>query len=479
MTGISDYRAHDALGLAGLVRRREVSPAELLETAIEVAEAVEPKIHALAQKLYDYGRKAAAAPLPEGPFTGVPFLLKDISAVLKGTSNSQGSRFFANMPPAEIDSTLVERYKQAGVVIFGKTTTPEMALAASTEGAFVGATRNPWALDRTAGGSSGGAAAAVAAGIVPAAHASDGGGSIRIPSSCCGLFGMKPTRARTPAGPFAGEGWGSLSVNHVVTRSVRDSAAFLDATQGYAPGDPYCAPPPARPFLSEIGADPSRLRVALHTSPLSGVPVDPDCLTAARDAAALLESLGHHVEEATPPPGQWEELGLALWVLVASNVSLALKTRAEQLGRPLMPDDVDPVTWNAVEFSSTLDVEAYPAALAVIHRQGRTMATFHETYDVVLSPTLAQPPVCLGQLSTANPDADIYARALAEFSPFTQLYNITGQPSMSLPLHWTAAGLPVGVMISGRYGEEGLLFRLASQVEQAKPWFHRTANLGQ
>ncbi|MGE4327291.1 MAG: amidase [Pseudodonghicola sp.] len=479
MTGIANYRDHDGLGLAALIRQKEVTPAELLEAAIAAAETADPLVHALAQKLYDYGHKAAAGPLPQGAFTGVPFLLKDIGAPLAGTTSSLGSRFFADMPPATMDSVLVERYKRAGLVIFGKTTTPEMALAASTEGSYVGATRNPWALDRTAGGSSGGAAAAVAAGIVPAAHASDGGGSIRIPSSCCGLFGMKPTRARNSAAPFAGEGWGSLSVNHVVSRSVRDSAALLDATQGYVPGDPYCAPAPIRPYLAEIGANPGQLRVALQTRPLSGVPVDPECERAAREAATLLESLGHHVEEATPPPGHWDELGPALWVLVASNVSLTLKLRAEQLGRPLRSDDVDPVTWSAVEFSAGLTVEDYPKALAAIHRQGRRMAEFHQTHDVILSPTLGQPPVPLGPQSTANPDVEAYARALAEFSPFTQLFNITGQPSMSLPLHWTPDGLPVGVMISGRFGEEGLLFRLASQIEQAKPWFHKTANLGQ
>lgn len=477
MTGFSDYRDHDAMGLAALVRDRQITPAELLETAIAAAEAADPLVHALSQKLYDHGRAALSGPLPAGPFAGVPFLLKDVGATLRGTVTTQGSRFFADLPPADRDSTLVDRYKAAGLVIFGKTTTPELALAASTEGSFVGATRNPWAPEHTAGGSSGGAAAAVAAGIVPAAHASDGGGSIRIPASCCGLFGLKPTRARTPAGPFAGEGWGSLSVNHVLSRSVRDSAALLDATAGYAPGDPYCAPAPTRPFLSEVGAAPGRLRVAVQRRPLSGVPVAPDCARATEEAAQLLASLGHHVEEAQPP-GDWEELGHALWVLVASNVSLTLKKRAAQLGRPLSEDDVDPVTFNAVTFSDTLDVEAYPAALAAIHMQGRRMAAFHDGYDVILSPTLGQPPVLLGTQRTDNPDLDAYGRALAEFSPFTQLFNLTGQPSMSVPLHWSPDNLPIGVMFSARFGDEAVLFRLASQLEQAKPWFHKTATLG-
>ncbi len=476
MIAFSDYRAHDALGLARLVRERAVSPAELLETAIAAAEAVNPAINALSLKLYDYGLESLSRPLPDGPFTGVPFLLKDVGAMLAGTITTHGSRFFADLV-AGSDTTLVERYKRAGLVIFGKTASPEMALAPSTEGSFGGATRNPWDLSRTPGGSSGGAAAAVAAGVVPAAHASDGGGSIRIPASCCGLFGLKPTRARTPSGPLAGEGWGSLSVNHVVSRSVRDSAALLDATHGHAPGDPYCAPAPARPFLSEVGAAPGRLRIAFQRAPLSGVRVDEECIRAAENAGALLESLGHVVEEAQLP-GNWDELSHALWVLVASNVSLSLKTRAEQLGRPLSEQDVDAVTWSAVRFSSTLGVEAYPAALASIHRQGRRMAAFHEAYDVVMSPTLGRLPYPLGTLRTDNADLEAYRQALVQFIPFTQLFNITGQPSMSVPLHWTRENLPVGIMFSARFGEEAVLFRLASQLETASPWFDKvpTAN---
>jgi amidase len=471
MGGFSDYRDHDGLGLAALLRERAVSAKQLLETAIERAERVNPLINALSQKLYDYGLEALSRPIPDGPFAGVPFLLKDVGAMLAGTTTTQGSRFFADTR-ASADSTLVERYKRAGLVIFGKTTTPELALAASTETSFSGATHNPWDLSRTAGGSSGGAAAAVAAGIVPLAHASDGGGSIRIPASCCGLFGIKPTRARISAGPLAGEGWGSLSVNHVISRSVRDSAAALDATAGPAPGDPYCAPHQDRPFLSEVGAPAGRLRIAFQRRPLSGVPVQRECIQAAEEAAQLLETLGHEVEEAQPP-GNWDELGHALWVLVASNVSRSLKKRAGDLGRALVPEDVDRVTWGAVEFAETLEVEAYPEALASIHMQGRRMAEFHRNFDMVMSPTLAQVPVPLGVQRTDNPDLKAYGHALAEFTPFTQLFNLTGQPSMTVPLHWTEQGLPVGVMFSAPFGEEAMLFRLAAQLEQAKPWFAR------
>jgi amidase len=385
MLAFDDYRRHDGLGLAALVRSGEIAAADLLETTIAAAERLDPKINALSQKLYDEARASLTGMDKTAPFCGLPFLLKDVSVAMKGTRTLQGSRLFADAPLAEIDSTLTERYRRAGVVIFGKSTTPELGLAPSTETSLTGATRNPWDLSRTAGGSSGGAAAAVAAGVVPMAHASDGGGSIRIPASCCGLFGMKPTRARTPMGPLVGEGWGSLSVSHVVSRSVRDSAAMLDVTQGAAPGDPYQAPRPARPYLDETRVAPGRLRIALQRGAMSGAAVDGEVLRALEEAAALLSSLGHRVEEATPP-GAWDELAYALWVLVASNVSLSVRRRAEQAGHILSPDLVDPVTWNAVEFSSTLDVEAYPTALQSIHRQGRLMAAFHWSHSC-LSPS--------------------------------------------------------------------------------------------
>jgi amidase len=471
MARADDYESHDALGLAELVASGQVSASELLDAAIERAERYDPRINALSQKLYNHGRRAIAAGLPEGAFRGVPFLLKDVSVLLAGTVTTQGSRLFTDNL-ADHDSTIVARYKRTGAVIFAKTTTPEMGLAASTETTLTGATRNPWNLARTSGGSSGGAAAAVAAGIVPMAHGSDGGGSIRIPASACGLFGLKPTRGRNPAGPDVGEGWGSLATSHVISRTVRDSAAMLDATHGHAPGDPYWAPPAQRSFLAEVGADPGRRRIALQRTPLSGVPVDPQCLAAVDEAARLLEDLGHHVEEAMPP-GDWSELGAALWVLVATNVSHAVKRRAAALGRTLRPDDVDRVTWSCVEFAVTAPIESYPAAIVTIHQLGRDMAAFHERFDLVLSPTLAQPPVPLGPQHTNNPDVEAYRNALLGFSPFTSLFNMSGQPSMSVPLYWTPDHLPVGVMVSAPFGDEATLLRLAGQLEQARPWKHR------
>jgi len=471
MLSIDDYRSEDALGLARLVAEGAVKPEELLERAIELAEALDPGINALSQKLYDFGRQAIAEGLPAGPFHGVPFLLKDLGLQLAGQITTHGARLFKEAK-ADYDSTLTARYKAAGLVIFGKTTTPEFGFAPSTETTLTGATRNPWDTTRTAGGSSGGAAAAVAAGILPMAHASDGGGSIRIPASCCGLFGMKPTRARVPAGPDVGEGWGGLATSHVVSRSVRDSAAALDCAAGASPGDPYWAPPMERPFLEEIGADPGRLRVALQRRPLADVEVHPDCVGAAERTAALLESLGHHVEEAEPP-GDGEALSQSIYRVAATNLSLNLKAYAAHRGRPIEADEVERVTWDCMELAEDLSVEDYPAAINTFHRQGRQMAAFHRRYDLLLSPTLAQPAPTLGPLDMDNPDPEAFRQAVRDLIPFTPMLNMTGQPSMSVPLFWNAEGLPIGSMLSAAFGEEGLLFRVAAQLEAAQPWARR------
>lgn len=471
MTGFSDYDSLDGLAMAGLVRRRELHPGELLEAALARAAHWNPHLNALSASFPDRARAAIAEGLPEGPLCGVPFLLKSLSAMLTGAPSTLGSRLFAEAV-ADHDSTLVERYKQAGLVIFGMTTTPEMGLSVSTETSLSGATRNPWNLTRSAGGSSGGTAAAVAAGIVPLAHGSDGGGSIRIPASACGLFGLKPTRGRTPSGPMVGEGWGGLATSHVISRSVRDSAAALDATHGAAPGDPYCAPPVEGTFLSATTRPPERLRVALQLAPASGVAVARDCRDAVLDAATLLEDLGHQVEEAQPAV-PWEELQRASWVLVASNVRLVLRRRAEALGRPLVASDVDRITWAAVEEAGAMGAEAYASAILTIHRHSRRMAAFHQTYDILLSPTLAAPPVELGFLHMDNPDPAAWRDALRAYSPFTSPFNMSGQPAMSVPLAWNGEGLPIGVMFAAGFGEEAALFRLAGQLEAARPWGHR------
>jgi amidase/6-aminohexanoate-cyclic-dimer hydrolase len=311
----------------------------------------------------------------------------------------------------------------------------------------------------------------VAAGITPLANASDGGGSIRIPASCCGLFGLKPTRMRVPLGPDRAEGWSGLSCVHAVTRSVRDSAALLDASAGPEPGDPYWAPPPARPFLQEVGADPGQLRIALLRSPPSGAAIDPECRTAAETAAGLCESLGHAVEEAAPPV-DYEQVGRGMQAVIGVSVRLTLERRARELGRELRESDVEPVTWSIVKDAPQVSGAALVEAREAFHRASRVLARFQERYDVLLSPTLGRPPVELGRLSLSQ-DAATYFREVQAFSPFSSLANVTGQPSMSVPLHWTASGLPVGVMFTGRFGDEATLLRLAAQLEQARPWAGR------
>lgn len=475
MVILADYETLDGLGMAELVRTRQIHPGELLEAALERAARWNPHLNALSVSFADRARAAIAGGLPAGPFEGVPFLLKSLSAMLNGAPANLGSRLFADHV-ADHDSTLVERYKRAGLVIFGMTTTPEMGLSVSTETSLSGTTRNPWNLAHSPGGSSGGSAAAVAAGIVPLAHGSDGGGSIRIPASACGLFGLKPTRGRTPSGPTVGEGWGSLATSHVISRSVRDSAAALDATHGAAPGDPYCAPPVAESYLSAVGRFPKRLKVALQLTPMSSVAVAPECHSAALDAARLLEELGHIVEEAQPE-GSSEELQHASWVLVASNVRLALRRRARMLGRELVAADVDRVTWAAVEEAGSMSAEAYAAAVQTIHRHSRRMAAFHRGHDVLLSPTLAAPPVKLGPHHMDKSDPAAWREAMRTYSPFTSLFNMSGQPAMSVPLAWSEAGLPVGVMFAAGFGEEATLFSLAGQLEAARPWKHRRPSL--
>lgn len=466
---MNPYDACDGLGLAALVAATKASPEELLDEALARARVTQGMFNCLSQLFPEKARAAIVAGLPGGLFRGVPFLLKDILD-MAGTPTWSGSRLARDTPPAIHDSTLVARFRRAGLVIFGKTTTPELGIAASTETSLTGTTRNPWDPTRTPGGSSGGSAVAVAAGVVPMAHGSDGGGSIRIPASACGLFGLKPTRARNPSGPFVGEGWGSLAVNHVLTRSVRDSAAMLDCTHGPAPGDPYCAPPVEGSFLAEVSASPGRLRVALQLAPFSGVPVHPECMAAAEGAARLLEELGHHVEMALPAI-DWPQLAQSHRVLVATNVRLSVlhMNGAVEPGRGA----VDTIVQEAVDFARSLPAEAYVHAQHVIHWHGRLMAAFHEAYDVLLSPTLAQPPVLLGPQHTNNPVPKAYQDGISAFSPFTSVFNMSGQPSMSVPLHWTPEGLPVGVMMSAAFGAEALLFRLAGQLERARPWAGR------
>ncbi|QGP80366.1 amidase [Sphingobium sp. CAP-1] len=464
--------AHDAMGLAELVRKKQVSAGELLASAIAKAEVLNPRFNFLAQKHYDYGRAAIARGLPQGPFSGVPWLLKDLNTYVAGLPTENGSRFFRGYKP-EVTSELVRRIEKAGFVIFGKTTVPELGLSGTTENKLTGDTRNPWNPAHITGGSSGGAAAAVAAGVLPAAHATDGGGSIRIPASCCGLFGLKPSRGRVPMGPPRTEGWGGLSVHHAVTRSVRDSAAILDATHGVEPGSRYGAPTPADSFLAQVGKAPGRLRVALMLTPASGSSVDPECVEAARAAARLCESLGHHVEEAAPRLDM-AALGAASFVLIASNVAADMLDRARATGQAIGPDVLEPITLGFVAYGQKTSGMDVARANSALQAGALAMAQFMASYDVILSPTLAAPPLELGRINL-TPDTDFahWGERAATFSPFTQIANLTGQPAMSVPLGMAKNGLPIGVMFMGRYGDEATLLRLAAQLEMAAPWKNR------
>lgn len=467
-----EYRQYDAIALANKVKRGEVSPSELLDLAISRCEAVNPTLNAVVLQHFDLARAAVKKGLPQGALKGVPFLLKDLGIAMDGTITTHGSRFFKDNRPS-YDSTLVKRYKAAGLAIFGKTHSPEFGGTASSESALFGQTHNPWNLQHSAGGSSGGAAAAVAAGIVPAAHASDGGGSIRIPASACGLFGLKPSRGRVPLGPPDYEARNGCSTAHVISRSVRDSALLLDLTQGADLGDPYGQPRYPRPYLRELEHNPGQLRIALMTHSLLPLAVDPDCVAAAEQAAKLCESLGHRVEPASPKvdvQSLYTALGLSTDVYVADKVSAWEK----RLQRAVNHDELERITWQNLQRGRAANALDYTAARRAMHQASAALAAFQQNYDLILSPTMAMVPPRLGVLSLQQ-DADAFMAEASRASAFTSLYNLTGQPAMSVPLYWTQSGLPVGVMFTGRFAEEDTLFRLAAQLEQVAPWFDRTA----
>ena len=471
MTAFADYASYDALGLGELIAMKEVTATEVLEAAIARIEAENPRLNAVVHKMYDAGLAVAGGPLPDGPLAGVPYLMKDLYVQVAGHPTRNGSRLWADFV-ADHDFTLTERLKAAGLVLCGKTNTPEMGISATTEPRLAGPTRNPWSLGHSAGGSSGGSAAAVAAAMVPAAHATDGGGSIRIPASNCALFGLKPSRGRNPSGPDVGEGWSGMATGHAVTRSVRDSAALLDATHGPAPGDPYAAPAPAGPYLKEVGADPGRLRIAVTTTSLLGGAVDPACVAGAEAAAELCAELGHLVEPATPPVDA-DAIRWAAEVIIAGNLRNAIDLRLAALGREQAPDDVERITALWAERGARYTAADYARAVILIHMVGRGFGPFFETYDVLLTPTQAAPPLALGQYSTMGEDLDEYLAGLDINTPFTMPFNMSGGAAMSVPLHWTADGLPVGIQFGTRLGGEALLLRLATQLEQARPWWDK------
>ena len=468
---MDNYEDFDALGLSELVKQGDATAADLLEEAISRTEKCDEEIGSIVVRMFDEARKAVAAGIPQGPFEGVPFLLKDLHLAWPGVPLTNGSKLFKDFVP-EFESELVARYRRAGLVVFGKTHSPEYGITTSSESTLYGQTKNPWNLGRTAGGSSGGASAAVAAGILPLANASDGGGSIRIPASCCGLFGMKPTRGRTPLGPNSGEGWAGMSAVHAVGRSVRDSAALLDATAGADVGAPYAAQPPSRSFLSHVTEAPDKMRIAVQVNAWNGFEPHADCVAALRDAEALCRDLEHQVEEA-PFAVDASVLAPATMTILSASTRAMMEERARVLGRPLREDDVEPGTWALSLLASDKGAIDYVNAVRTIHAVGRDLARHLETYDMVLSPTMAEPPHPLGLLSLSNPDRTAQGVAVLQTVGYTQIANATGHPAMAVPLYWSDEGLPIGVQFLGRMNGEGALYQLAGQLEKTRPWFDR------
>lgn len=464
----------DALDQAALIRRREIKPIELVEAAIARIEHWNPRLNAVITPMYDEARATALGHLPVGTFTGVPFLLKDLVAAFQGVRLAAGARILQNHVP-DYDSELVIRLKKAGLIILGKTNTPELGGHITTEPMLFGPTRNPWNLGRSTGGSSGGSAAAVASGMVPMAHANDAAGSIRIPASCCGLFGLKPTRARNSLGPDFGDWCNGLAEEHAVTRTVRDSAALLDATAGPSLGDPYWPASPERPFLQEVSTPPDRLRIAFSTRAPSGVPVHADCVTATLDAAKLCAELGHDVEE-TPLPVDGEKLVDTFATVFACGVAGNIESIRKAFQPAPSLSLLEPLNRFMLRYGSSYSLPDYLAAITTLQRMTREIAHFFTRYDAWLTPTLAAPPPPLGAFAVteSTPAEMVYNRVFA-FIPFTLICNATGQPGMTVPLYWNDENLPVGTHFTGRYGDEATLFRLAGQLERARGWADRKA----
>ena len=469
-----DFAWMDATAQAEAVRAGDVTPTELVEGAIARIEKLNPQLNAVIHRLDDKALATAAdAELPAGPFRGVPFLVKD------GVCHTAGDPFHCGMQVLkdldwheQTDTWLAERFRAAGFVFVGKTNLPELASSVTTEPLAYGATHNPWNLDYSPGGSSGGAAAAVAAGIVAVAHGNDMGGSIRVPSSACGLVGLKPTRARTTLGPDFGEFWGPLTHEHVLTRTVRDSAAVLDATAGPGPGDPYTAPAPAGRYRDDVGADPGRLRIGIRTMRIDGAESHPDCVAAVDATARLLEELGHDVSPARIDAVEAPDIGFL--GIYASAITRDLERWSARIGRTLEPSDLDPINAVTAEMGRSVTGAQYLAALETAQAWSRQVTSWWaDGNDVLVTPTMPEPPVRLGELAPDVDDPIAAMPRMGNYAMFTSLFNITGQPAISLPLHWTADGLPIGVQLVGPYGREDVLIRLASQLEQARPWSDR------
>ncbi len=470
----SEYLSCDMIGLAELVRTKSITAAELLETAIDRAERINPAINAIITPMYEQARQQVAGLTGSEPLAGVPFLLKDLRASYKGVRTAGGSAFMAGVP--DFDSEVTLRYKRAGLLIMGKTNVPEMGLSIDTQNAMFGPTRNPWDTTRSAGGSSGGSAASVAARIVPAAHATDGAGSTRVPSSNCGVFGLKTTRGRITYGPDVGEELIGASVQHACTLSVRDSALLLDITAVPDYGDPYWAPPGPPSYLQALRAPPGKLRIAMTVRAPGGVQVHPDCAEAARKTAALCESLGHIVTEAEPDIGWDEGFAADSITLLSVGMNANVQAKAQALGRTIAEADFSPATWEFLRIGQSTSSADYYLTVKRLHNLTRLLAKFHESYDLLLTPSLTVPPPLLAEFDYGAPGFLQQFYSIAAFMP---LANGSGAPAISVPLWTNGAGLPIGSQFMARLGAEEILLRLAAQLEQANPWFGRRPALAQ
>ena len=474
---IAEYDKLDAVAMADLVRRKEVKAEELLDEAIARTEARDTVLNAVTTRFFEHAHARIAQGLPDGPLRGVPFLLKDLGVYYAGLPTTNASRLFADFS-SPIDSTLAERYVRAGLVIFGKSSLSEFGISATNEPEMFGPCRNPWSLEHTTGGSSGGACAAVAGGIIPSAHAADGGGSIRIPAAHTGLFGLKPTRGRIPLGPHISESWAGMTIHHVVTRSVRDSAVLLDVTQGAAPGDPYCAPPAAASYLDLVGRDPKKLRIAVSLKSFEGVALDAQVRAGVENAAKLCESLGHQVEWVDPVFD--DVISDAEYIqcrsdIIHASMYTSLLRRNQQLGREFSGRDLQRVTAMFGEAGKSVTAQQYLNAIQTLQRASRNLGQKFENWDMLLGPVTATPPHKLGEVDMEATDLEAYKAKAREHTGYTSIWNVTGHPGMSVPLHETKEGLPVGVQFVGRFGDEATMSQLAGQLERAAPWAGRRA----
>jgi len=470
----NEYQQLDGLALASLLQNKEVTSGELMACAIAQSQTRGVELNAVRYERYGAAREWAAEWRHGGAFQGIPFMLKDSSLASKRLPMSLGSKLFTDTE-FSFDATLTQRFEAAGLIPFARTTVPEFCMAPTTEAAANGApTLNPWDDTRSSGGSSGGAAACVAARVVPVAHGSDGGGSIRIPASCCGVYGFKATRGRVPTGPTKGEIWGGMGTDGVLSRTVRDTAAVMDAICGRETGAPYDSADPARPLLDVVGEGRRKpLRIGLWTTAWDGIRLAPECLEAVALAARACKDLGHEVVEATPPALDYQHFFRSHVAVLASNVVSSVHARLAGLKRQLCDGDLEPAIVDAYEMGKKLSAEQYIDAINCFHHTGRVLQTDIAQYDLILSPMLAQLPAPLGYLSMQDGDFTAFRAKVAEYAVFSAVMNASGQPAASVPLYWTPAEVPVGIQIMGQFGRDDLVLRLSAELERALPWQQR------